>query len=82
MEKISSFFKLFMVTEEEKLAEERHVELIEAKKNLENAWRSFNEATENSYIDIAIMKLNLAKKQFEVLIEENKKAANFLEQAN
>ena len=74
MEKISNLFKLFTVTEEEKDTELRFNELKKARQNLENAWRAFNEVTESSYIDIAIMKLNLAKKQFEVLIEENKKA--------
>jgi len=73
MEKISNLFKLFTITEEEKNAELRYNELVKAKRELENAHRAFNEATEGSYIDIAIMKLNLAKKQFEVLIEENKK---------
>ena len=72
METISSFLKSFRVTEEEKQAEQKYNELMEARQELEYAWTTFNEVTEKSYIDIAIMKLNLAKKRFEVLIEENK----------
>ena len=72
---VSNLFKVFTVTDEEKQAEIRFNELKKAKQDLENAWKAFNEVTENSYIDIAIMKLNLAKKQFEVLIEENKRSA-------
>ena len=82
MGKISSLFRLFIVSEEEKNAEIRYNKLQEAKQDLENAWRAFNEVTENSYIDIAIMKLNLAKKQLEVLIEENKRETPLLKKAN
>jgi hypothetical protein len=60
-------------SESAKKQETKYRELLSAKSDLDSAWRNFNEVTESSYIDIAILKLNLAKRRFEVLIEEAKK---------
>lgn len=46
--------------------------LLEAKQEVEIAWRNFNEVTQDDYIDIAIMNLNLAKKKLDVAIKESK----------
>ncbi len=40
------------------------------KKELECAVRSFNETTDDDYIDVAIMNLNLAKKKYELKLKE------------
>ncbi|MBP3447576.1 MAG: hypothetical protein J6K51_00965 [Clostridia bacterium] len=48
--------------------------LLEAKQEVEIAWRNFNEVTQEEYIDIAIMNLNLAKKRLDVAIKESKEA--------
>lgn len=40
------------------------------KKELECAMRSFNETTEDDYIDVAIMNLNLARKKYELKLKE------------
>jgi len=82
MGKITNLFRLNKVSEEKRQAEVRYNELMEAKKELDAAWEAFNEVTESSYIDIAILKLNLAKKRFEVLIEENKKSVPALLKVN
>lgn len=56
--------------EEEQIKTEKFDEITQAKQDLQNAWSCFNEATESSYIDIAILNLNLAKKRFEVKLAE------------
>ena len=65
-----------------KRQEEKMKEIKEAKYDLETAFITFNEVTDSSYIDIAILKLNLAKRRFEVLIEEAKKENIYLQEAN
>lgn len=59
---------------------EKFDEITQAKIELQNAWSNFNEATESSYIDIAILNLNLAKKRLEVKLSEVRED-NYLKQA-
>ncbi len=40
------------------------------KRELECAMRSFNETTQEDYVDVAIMNLNLAKKKYELKLKE------------
>lgn len=48
-------------------------DVSDAKSELECAIRNFNEVTDNEYLDIAIMNINLAKKKYEVRLKEAKK---------
>ncbi len=50
--------------------EEMLADISVLKKELECAMRSFNETTEDDYIDVAIMNLNLAKKKYELKLKE------------
>lgn len=51
-------------------------DIYDAKNELECAIRNFNEITQDEYVDIAIMNINLAKKKYEVRLKE---AKGFLE---
>ena len=52
----------------------KHVldDISNAKNELECAIRNFNEITQDEYVDIAIMNINLAKKKYEVRLKEAK----------
>jgi hypothetical protein len=71
-------FKNQLSSEQERI--EKFDEITQAKIELQNAWSNFNEATESSYIDIAILNLNLAKKRLEVKLSEVRED-NYLKQA-
>jgi hypothetical protein len=77
---VESFFNFKNQLAEEQTKTEKIDEITQAKQDLQNAWSCFNEATESSYIDIAILNLNLAKKRFEVKLSEVRED-NYLKQA-
>jgi hypothetical protein len=81
MQKIlESLFHFKNQPTEDQIKVEKFDEITQAKIDLQNAWSNFNEATESSYIDIAILNLNLAKKRFEVKLSEVRED-NYLKQA-
>lgn len=73
MEKIKS--KIERIKEKYKKTEEKRLvldDISEAKNELECAIRNFNEITDDEYLDIAIMNINLAKKKYEIRLKEAK----------
>lgn len=73
MEKIKS--KIERIKEKYKKTEEKRLvldDISEAKNELECAIRNFNEITDDEYLDIAIMSINLAKKKYEIRLKEAK----------
>lgn len=73
MDKIKS--KIEKMREKYKKSEEKKLvmdDIYQAKSELECAIRNFNEITDDEYLDIAIMNINLAKKKYEIRLKEAK----------
>jgi len=71
LEKLISKLEKFRNSLKKDVTKENMLSDIEVlKKEVECALRSFNETTQDDYIDVAIMNLNLARKKYELKLKE------------